>query len=41
MQTAVGKIGATLTVSTPGQLGLDIRAESALWEAGLKDVVRK
>jgi tripartite-type tricarboxylate transporter receptor subunit TctC len=41
LQTAVGKIGATLTVSTPGQLGLDIRAESALWEAGLKDVVRK
>jgi tripartite-type tricarboxylate transporter receptor subunit TctC len=41
MQTAVGRIGATLSVSTPGQLGLDIRTESALWEAGLKDVVRK
>lgn len=38
---AAGNIGATLTVSDPGQCGREIRAETSLWEAGLKDVVRK
>jgi len=38
---ASGNIGATLTVSQPAQFGQEIRAESALWEAGLKNVVRK
>lgn len=38
---AAGNIGATLTVSKPSQFGQEIRAETALWEAGLKDVVRK
>jgi tripartite-type tricarboxylate transporter receptor subunit TctC len=38
---AVSGYGAVLTVSTPDQLRAEIRNESALWEAGLKDVVRK
>ena len=35
---AVSGYGAVLSVSTPDQLRTEIRDESALWEAGLKDV---
>lgn len=38
---AVVASGSVLTVSTPEQLRASIRDETALWEAGLKDVVRK
>jgi tripartite-type tricarboxylate transporter receptor subunit TctC len=38
---AASNIGATLTVSKPAQFGQEIRAETTLWEAGLKNVVRK
>lgn len=41
MQQAADRIGTTLTVSRPEELGHEIRAESALWEAGLKEVMRK
>ena len=41
MQKAADRIGTTLTVSRPEELGHEIRAESALWEAGLKEVMRK
>jgi len=38
---AVTGYGAVLSVTTPEELRTAIRTESALWEAGLKDVVRK
>jgi hypothetical protein len=37
---AITGLGAVLSVSTPEQLREEIRRESALWETGLKDVVR-
>ena len=40
-QLKADRIGTTLTVSRPEELGHEIRAESALWEAGLKEVMRK
>ena len=38
---AVSGYGAVLSVNTPDELRTEIRNELALWEAGLKDVVRK
>jgi tripartite-type tricarboxylate transporter receptor subunit TctC len=38
---SIAGIGATLAVNAPEQLGKAIRDETALWEAGLKDVIRK
>ena len=33
--------GSTLEVNTPDQFQNELREETALWEQGLKDVVRK
>jgi hypothetical protein len=35
------RLGSTLEVNTPDQFRNELRAETTLWEEGLKDVVRK
>jgi tripartite-type tricarboxylate transporter receptor subunit TctC len=35
------RLGSTLEVNTPDQFRKELRDEAALWEEGLKDVVRK
>ena len=35
------RFGSTLEVNTPDQFRKELRAETALWEEGLKDIVRK
>ncbi len=38
---SVTGFGSVLSVTTPEQLRTAVREETALWEAGLKEVLRK
>jgi tripartite-type tricarboxylate transporter receptor subunit TctC len=41
VRRALTKIGSTPSVNTPDQFRKELREEAALWETGLKDVIRK
>ncbi len=41
VQRAMTAFGSTPSVSTPDQFAKELREETALWQSGLQDVIRK